>query len=102
MLVIGVSLQQRMPMGFINKNVAQGNILSGTCQITSGGQFRATKKKKKKVLKKWWSESAGEISVVRGREQEHMAYKECLREWGLFRLEKRELRGILLLSTFTE
>lgn len=40
--------------------------------------------------------------MVRGREQEHMAYKECLREWGLFRLEKRELRGILLLSTFTE
>lgn len=51
MLVIGVSLQQRMPMGFINKNVAQGNILSGTCQITSGGQFRATKKKKKKSSK---------------------------------------------------
>lgn len=40
--------------------------------------------------------------MIREREQEHMAYKECLREWGLFRLEKRELRGILLLSTFTE
>lgn len=38
-------------LGFINKNVAQGNILSGTSKITSGGQFWATKKKKKKSSK---------------------------------------------------
>lgn len=34
-------------MGFINKNVAQGNILSRTCQITSGGSLELPKKKKK-------------------------------------------------------